>query len=166
MYNPFVTLNEKLLQALLKQPLYFVREYYARGTENGKIFIPLLFTHYSTNGVETERAKRHYELLKKDPYRYLYDSSKITDVQKLKIAAKQPDGFKIYVNILPDVWTPSRHLKNQVFNYIVANFPGRKNEQSKKIKINIRDLFGKLYLEFAWKGNKVEVILDEIEKYG
>jgi hypothetical protein len=48
---------------------------------------------------------------------------------------------------------------------MLANFPEWKNDQSKKLKINIQDLFGKLYLVFSWKGNKVEVLLDEIEKY-
>ncbi len=165
MYNPFVILNENLLHAMLKQPMYFVREQFARGAENNKTFIPLLFTHYSQNGVAIERAKRHYELLKRDPYRYLYDTTTEAHVQKLKMAARQPDGFRIYVNILPNTWIPPRHLKNHIYLYMLANFPEWKNDQSKKLKINIQDLFGKLYLVFSWKGNKVEVLLDEIEKY-
>ena len=94
--------------------MYFVREQYARGAENSKVFIPLLFTHYTQHGIDHERAKRHFELLKKDPYRYLYDSTSDEAVQKLKKAAQQPNGYKIYVNILPKIWAPPLHLRTQI----------------------------------------------------
>ena len=164
MYNPFVILNEKLLNAMLRQPMYFVREYYSRGDETNGKNIPLLFTHYSQYGVDLEKAKRHYELIKKDPYRYLYDTTNDEHVQKLKIAAKQPGGYRIYVNILPKVWTAPNHLRNQIYKYMLLTYSDWEKDRNKKLKINIQDLFGKLYLLFTWKGNKVEVILDEIEK--
>ena len=165
MYNPFVILNEKLLNAMLRQPMYFVREYYKRGIEANQKVVPLLFTHYSQYGVDNERANRHYQLIKNDYYRYLYDSSKHDDLQKLKVAATQPEGYKIHVNILPKIWTAPNHLRNQIYKYMLATFPEWENDRNKKLKINIQDLFGKLYLLFTWKGNKVEVILEEIEKY-
>ncbi|MBS1621207.1 MAG: hypothetical protein JSS80_06170 [Bacteroidetes bacterium] len=166
MYNPFVLLNEKLLDALLRQPLYFVREYYERGVENNSAIIPVLFTHYPQYGVDAEKAKRHFSLIKKDPYRYLYDSGCDEHIKKLTIAAQQPAGYKIYVNIFPDQWTAPVHLRNRVYRYMVATFPEWEKEGNKKLKINIRDLFGKLYLLFSWKGHKAEVLLDEIEKFG
>src|SRR5437773_1236916 len=115
MYNPFVILNEKLLNAMLKQPMYFVREHYSRGLEMNNKTIPLLLTHYSQLGVNNERAKRHYELIKNDSYRFLYDTTNEEHVQKLKIAAKQPEDYKIYVNILPKIWAAPNHLRNQIY---------------------------------------------------
>lgn len=165
MYNPFVLLSENILSAMLRQPMYFVREYYTRGTENNPKLIPFLLTHYSQHGVDNERAKRHFDLVKKDPYRRLYDTTHDDDVKKLFIASKQPVGYKIYLNILPDPWAAPNHLRNQVYKYMVATFPEWEKDRNKKLSIHIQDLFGKLYLLFTWQGNRVEVILDEIEKY-
>jgi hypothetical protein len=165
MYNPFVLLNEKLLTALLRQPLYFAREYYARGRDQRNDSIPILLTHYTQEGVDKERAKRHFELLKKDAYRFLYDSTNEEHVQKLMAAARQPKGYTIYVNILPRTWTAPHHLRSQIYQYMLATYPDWQKDSNKKLKINIQDLFGQLYLLFTWQGNKVEVILDEIEKY-
>lgn len=166
MYNPFIILNEKLLMMLTRQPMYFVREYYARGNETGGKFIPLLLSHYTQQGINAKRANRHFSLIKQDPYRYLYDSINEKDLQKLKIAATQPEGYRIYVNLLPKEWKPPRSLRICIYNYLDKNYPGMNGRQNKKPRIYLQDLFGKLYLVLTWQGNKVEVILDEIEKYG
>ncbi|MCC7402013.1 MAG: hypothetical protein IT214_11070 [Chitinophagaceae bacterium] len=166
MYNPFVLLNEKLLVAMLQQPMYFIREYYPEEPGNNKTIVPLLFTHYTQQGVDAERAKRHYGLIKGDPYRYFYDTSAVTDMQKLKAAALQPEGYRIYANILPAEWLPPPFLKKCVYNYMAKNFDWQDYRQNDHLKIAMQDLFGKLYLILTWKGNKVEVILNEIEKYG
>jgi hypothetical protein len=72
MYNPYSILTPDLLEAMLKQPMYFVRQYYHRGLafENEQV-IPFLLTHYSHHETDRERAERHMRLLWKDPYRYL-----------------------------------------------------------------------------------------------
>lgn len=150
---------------MMRQPMYFVREYYPRGVEDDQKIIPLLFTHYSQHGVDNERAKRHFQLIKNDRYAFLYDTMNAEHTGKLKMAATQPGGFKIYVNVLPKVWAAPDHLKNQIYRYMLASFPEWEKDRNKKLKINIQDLFGKLYLLFTWKGNKIEVLLDEIEKY-
>jgi hypothetical protein len=83
MLNPYTLLTPALLNAMLKQPMYFVRQSYKRGSHHfaGKENISLLFTHYPHHEIEKERAERHMRLLKKDPYRFY------TTVQK-KISFK------------------------------------------------------------------------------
>jgi len=53
MYNPFILLNEKLLKAMLKQDMYFVRQAYPRGKDsietNRK---PFLLTHYTYHEID------------------------------------------------------------------------------------------------------------------
>lgn len=162
MYNPLQPLNRKLLQAMLRTPRYFVREYYPRGREENSPALPLLFTHYTQSDIDTQRAHRHYKLIARDPYRFLYDSRDADHVKRLQLAAAQPEGYRIFVNLVPKAWEAPRHLRDQVFTYMRANQPAWTNG---RLDITLQDLFGKLYLIFSWQGNKVEVLLEEVEKY-
>jgi hypothetical protein len=160
MYNPLQPLNKKLLSAMIKQPLYFVREYYPRGKEAG--IIPLLLSHYTQEDIDSVRAHRHYKLIRNDPYRFLYDSRDPEQKQRLEKAAEQPAGFKVYVNLVPKTWKPPDHLRKNIYAYMLRTHPEWKI--SGRLNVNLQDLFGKLYLIFSWQGNKVEVLLDEVEK--
>jgi hypothetical protein len=162
-YNPLQLLNKKLLLAMIKEPGYFVREYYARGKEEDPAIIPLLLTHYSQNDIDKERANRHYGLIKNDPYRFLYDSNDPEHAKRLVIASVQPKGYKIYVNLVSKVWKPPFHLRNHIYAYMLNKYPDWKN--NRKLSVNLQDLFGKLYLIFTWQGNKAEVLLEEVEKF-
>ena len=164
-HNPFVRLNTKLLLAVVKQPTYFVREYFPRGLDENSDSVPFLFTHYSQHGIDRERAQKHFRMLKHDRFRLIYDSTNPEHMKKLEIAAQQPVGYKIYVNILPAAWRAPDHLKTKIYHYLSGRYPQWKTVGEKKLKIDLQDLFGKLYLFFRWQGNKVEVLLDEIEKY-
>jgi hypothetical protein len=149
---------------MLKQPMYFVRQYYRRGiTEEDGKKVPLLFSHYSHHEIDSERARRHMRVLWNDKLRFLYDSTNQQHLEKLKYAASQPEGFKIYTNILMKDWVPPRHIRNNVYQYLKRKFsfwPGFRNEN---IKIQLKDLFGEFYLVLSWRGTKVEVLLEEIE---
>ena len=66
-------MTRPILDAMLKQPMYFVRQRYARGAapfDDEKI-TPLLFTHYAHHETDLERVQRHMRLLMTDPYRCL-----------------------------------------------------------------------------------------------
>ncbi|HRF18182.1 MAG TPA: hypothetical protein PK977_08440 [Chitinophagaceae bacterium] len=60
MNNPYSILTPEILNAMLKQPMYFVRQQYERGKD---IFyndqVPLLLTHYGHDETDRERAERH-----------------------------------------------------------------------------------------------------------
>jgi len=164
MYNPFILLNEKLLKAMLKQDMYFVRQAYPRGKDsietNRK---PFLLTHYTYHEIDKERAYRHRKLLWNDPNRFLYDSTNPVHLNKLYQAAAQPAGFKIYTNILLQPFKPTVLMRKQVYTYLRNRFTTWQDIEKEKITIRLQDLYGELYLVINWKGNKVEVLLDEVE---
>ena len=86
MYNPYTLLNPELLDALLQQPMYFVRQYYARGKQHpAETSIPLLLTHYSLHESDQERSERHIRLLWKDPYRFRSVSYTHLDAYKRQV---------------------------------------------------------------------------------
>jgi len=124
MYNPYTILTPTILAAMLKQPMYFVRQHYPRGIphEDGKV-VSLLLTHYILHETDKERADRHMRLLMKDPYRFLYDSTDSEHFEKLKIAATQPHGYRIYVNLLPKKWKASDGLKIKISRYVREKLP-------------------------------------------
>lgn len=165
-YNPYCLLNPSLLKAIIKQPHFFVRHYYSRGEMENETEkkIPLLFSHYSQHEIDRERAFRHMRLLKKDPYRFLYDSTNPVHREKLLHASAQPDGYRIYTNVLPQKWEAGRDIKRKVYAYLEERFPSVQNIQEQKLHISLQDLYGKLYLFLRWKATTVEVLMDDIEK--
>lgn len=165
MLNPYVLLTPELLNAMLKQPLYFVRQYYQRGENNfdNTNKIPILLTHYSHHEIDSERAKRHMRLLWNDRLRFLYDSNNNEHLEKLKIAATQPRGYKIYTNVLVKDWVSPKHIKSKLYYYLTKTLHVDSKLTNENVRIHLKDLFGKLYLIVSWKGTKVEVLLDEIE---
>lgn len=167
MLNPYSLLTPQLLTALTRQPMFFVRQEYPRGKfiydeDNTKT---LLLTFYIQNDVDRERAERHMRLLKKDSSRYLYDSRNPGDLQKLFKAARQPPGFRIYINLMETPWKASANLKLKIRHYVLDKLPFWKFCPADKLKITLKERYGQLHLALLWKGQHSEVHLDEIENY-
>ena len=120
MYNPYTLLTNEILDAMLRHPMHFVRQDYPRGTNHfdDKETKSFLLTHYVQKGDDYERAERHMRLLMMDKYRFLYDSENRENIQKLKIAASQPQGYNIYINLLPKAWKANDRLKNKINTYL------------------------------------------------
>ena len=173
MYNPYSLLTTEILEAMVKQPMYFVRQYYQRGlTEfDDNKTTPLLFTHYIHHEVDTERAQRHMRLLKKDPLRFLYDSTNPAHMEKLKAAANQPPGYKIFINLMPRAWKATeaclsgrQGLKRKIRTYMMENLPWWNYSPADNLKVTLRERYGELYVALLWKHQRTEVNLEEIEK--
>ena len=167
MLNPYSLLTPEILKALTRQPMYFVRQNYPRGKflYDGEGVQTLLLTHYIQNDVDRERAERHMRLLKKDKYRFLYDSTDQGDIQKLLTAATQPPGYRIYINLMETNWKASASLKIKIRAYVTDKLPFWKYSPADKLKITLKERYGQLHLAFLWKGQHSEVHLDEIENY-
>jgi hypothetical protein len=168
MYNPLATISTPLIEALIKSPKLFVREYYKRGTivKNTTTILSLLLTCYDKeNDVEQSRAYFHFKQLGKTPYAYLYDSEKKEDCNKLLIAASQPAGYNIFINMLPTKWIPPVFLRNKIHEYMQNNLPWWNYDKTNQLHIHLKDRYGKLYIQLSWKANKAEVILEEIENF-
>ena len=113
MHNPLVLFSTDLLNSFIKAGhKFFVRQTYKRGidhfddTQKGAYLI----SHYN----DINKATMHFEALKFDGNRYLYDISKEEDLQRLKIAAQQPNGYKIYSALLQQAWKPSDLMAGKV----------------------------------------------------
>src|SRR5689334_12187580 len=114
MYNPLSIITVELMQAFLREPKLFVRQYYERGKSED--IVPLLLTYYyKDNDKDINRANLHMKLLKADRYRFLYDSENQEHREKLLIAASQPKGFRVYINLLPQKWQAGNQLKRKLY---------------------------------------------------
>lgn len=167
LHNPYTLLTPRILAAMLRQPLYFVRQQYPRGREYGDTkTVPLLFTHYGHHEVDKERADRHLRLLHQDPYRFLYDSSDPEHARKLQVAASNPVGFRVYVNLLPKKWKPGDVLKEKIARYVRERLACWTVGPSDKLNITLKERYGELFIALLWKGRQMEVHLDDIENHG
>ena len=153
-----------MLHAIIRQPHYFVRHYYTRGLRDDNA-IPLLFSHYSHHEIDRERAFRHVRLLKKDPHRFLYNSEDPIHRERLQRAAMQPQGFRVYTNVLPDKWQPTPALRKRIYAYVNEKF-GLTHNSADRINIKLQDLYGKLYLFLTLRTTTIEVLLEDIELFG
>lgn len=165
--NPYTLLNPELLAALMRQPLWFVRQHYPRGRAPfpPDTTLPLLLTFYLQDETGRERAQRHLRLLKKDPCRYLYDSTLPDHREKLGRAAAQPRGYRVYVNLLPGPWKPSETLKTHLNRYLQEYLPQWKPRGADHLKVILKERYGELYVVLHWKHHQTEVHLDLIENF-
>ena len=167
MLNPYTILTPELLDAMLKQPMYFVRQHYHRGgNQLLPETIPILLTHYAHHETDRERADRHMRLLMRDKFRFLYDSTDPAHREKLRLAAQQPPGFRVYVNLLPKKWKPGDAMKRKIALYMANHLPGWKYSPADQLKVTLKERYGELFLALLWKGQQAEVHLDLVENPG
>jgi hypothetical protein len=166
MYNPYAILTPALLKAMLRQPMYFVRQHHPRGLSHpAEKIIPLLFTHYTHHETDKERAQRHLRLLLKDPYRFLYDSTNPAHLEKLKTAASQPAGYRIYINLLPKKWKANDALKLKISRYVKEKLPWWNYSSKDKLNVTLKERYGQLFIALLWRGQQTEVLLEDIENF-
>ena len=168
MHNPFALISPRLMEAMLQEPTFFVREYYPRGhdhfDEPGTI--PLLLTYYQKDkDTEYTRALFHYRQLKADRFAFLFNSEVPDHQQRLLTAATQPQPCKIYINLLPAPWAPPHWLRTNIHAYMQHNLSWWNYSKSNSLHIHLNDRYGKLFLLLGWKGNSAEVPLEEIENF-
>ena len=166
MYNPFSLLSVQLLTAMVKSPKLFVREYYERGKPNShqKTIQPFLLTWYDKEDeVEKSRAYFHLQQLPASSKPYLYDSEHLADYAKLLIAANQPIGFAIYINVLATQWQAPTYLKKCIHQYMLQHLTWWHYTKTHQLNLHLKDKYGKLYVQLSWKNNKAEVLLQHIE---
>lgn len=168
MHNPFSLISVQLMEAMLKEPTFFVREYYYRGFDHfddpGKI--PLLLTYYQKEkDTEYTRAFFHHRQIAADHYAFLYDTEIPEHRERLLTAATQPSPYKIYINLLPAPWAPPHWLRNRIHEYMQHHLNWWNYNKTNSLHIHLNDRYGKLFLLLSWKGNSTEVLLEEIENF-
>jgi hypothetical protein len=99
MFNPCYPFTTELLESMVqKGVVHYVRSTYKRGLEpnNPSIKGSFLISHYH----DPAEAERHYNAIQHDTNRFLYDARIQEHLDKLRIAASQPEGYKVYSRIL------------------------------------------------------------------
>lgn len=163
MHNPFSLLSHELLDALVQAGhQYFVRQTYRRGLDHfdAGVRAAFLISHYT----DKSKAQIHYKSLSSDPHRFLYDIEAPGHLEKLRIAAGQPEGYRIYSPLLQREWKPSGMMAQKIRNYIDDQLhwkPGKKQG----VKTDLFLQFGELFITLKWKTTEVKIPLAEIERY-
>ncbi|MEO5674629.1 MAG: hypothetical protein ABIQ74_08280, partial [Chitinophagales bacterium] len=142
---------------------YFVRQSYPRGmTERDKgISHCFLITHYTEAG----NAQQHISSLKTGSHAFLYEWNNQDHRGKLKIAAGQPEGYKIYSALLHQDYKAmiTGVVKSKIRDYIRSQLqwrPGRNEEVVPHFTLQ----YGELFVILTWRSLEVRVRLSDIEK--
>lgn len=159
LYNPLALLTLDNVIAFQQEGKFFlVRQQYERGLIPG-IKGSFLFTHYS--GLED--AQTHYNAIFKDRQRLIYNLKVPEQLEKVKIAAGQPSGYRIYGALLKGINFLNRDMKRKIEDYITDHMdwhPTRNDD----LHIGIALEYGEFFVKVRWKHRNEKVLLSEIEK--
>ncbi|HEV2353514.1 MAG TPA: hypothetical protein VGR89_04685 [Puia sp.] len=168
MYNPFPLLTPALLgDQIARGKRFFVRQTFARGYE-ARLKAAFLLRAYDVGDKPT--ADQHLERLtslKPDPHAFLYDVTNESHLIRLKTAASQPFGYKVYYAAKKGVdWTPPEAYREKMRAYIRSHHPGwRGSRDANPIEIGLYEEFGELFLKFSCEDEHDTIPFDLIEKY-
>jgi hypothetical protein len=144
---------------LAKEVPFFVRSTYIRGFENG-LKGSFLISHYH----ERSDAEKHYNSIQHDKKRFLYDASNPEHIEKLKIAASELPGYKVFSVLIA-------HGKDEeatkLFRYHTEKYL-RANTNwtlTGRVKINPKLYFqlGEVYVRISNEGQTITLKFEEIE---
>ncbi|HRF18181.1 MAG TPA: hypothetical protein PK977_08435 [Chitinophagaceae bacterium] len=79
------------------------------------------------------------------------------------MAASQPEGFRIFINLMPAKWKASDSLKMKISQYVRFKLPWWNYSPSDKLKVTLKERYGQLFISLLWRGQQTEVLLDDIE---
>jgi hypothetical protein len=165
MYNPFPLLTPGLLKdQVAKGKCWFVRQTFPRGYER-RLKAAFLLRGYPAE--EKEEAERHRAAVTHDPNAFLYDAQVPEHLERLRIAASQPFGYKIFYAAKKGVdWRPPDVYKEKMKAYIRRHHPAwRTTKEGNKIQIGLHEEFGELFLTFSFKEESDNIPFDLIESY-
>jgi hypothetical protein len=183
MYNPFPLLTPGLLrEQVAKGKRYFVRQNFPRGYE-ARLKAAFLLRAYEAE--DRPNADQHLAALghrspgeggpghrsldegRPDPYAFLYDVTIQDHLVRLKTAATQPFGYKVYYAAKRGVdWNPPEVYGEKIRAYVRSHHPGwRGGKNADPIEIGLYEEFGELFLKFSCKDEHDTIPFDLIEKY-
>jgi hypothetical protein len=165
MYNPFPLLTPDLLKdQLAKGKRYFVRQTFLRGMDT-RLKAAFLLRAYPAE--EKENAGQHLAAIPRDVNAFLYDAALPEYLEKLRIAATQPFGYKIYYAAKKGLdWKPPAVYQEKIKHYIrLHHADWQTNRGGGKIEVGLYEEFGELFLKFNSGAEQETVPFDDIEKY-
>jgi hypothetical protein len=163
-FNPFYPFTKELLTALTEEGnKFFVRQEFKRGKNplHPEIKNSFLITHYK----EIESAMEHYDSLNTDSYRFLYDIDNPEHLNKLEIAASNPEGYSVFANVFHTDW--QKRIGDQLMNrirYYIGSKLKWKPERNDNLKFNLFMDMGTLSVKIMLNGKEAIAKFGEIEK--
>ncbi|MFL5742097.1 MAG: hypothetical protein ACJ75B_17875 [Flavisolibacter sp.] len=163
MFNPLAPLDQRAIDGMVTEGhRFFVRQSFPRAKDHFDEGIKgyFLFCHYK----DYSKAKEHFDVLKQDPARYLYDWEVVSDRERLMIAASRPAGYKLYTNTFMPDW--ERHLTNRLREKIRLYIQrlGWKPDREESVNPVFYPWFGEVYVSLRFRKQEVKVKFEEIEK--
>jgi hypothetical protein len=167
MYNPFPLFTPTLLLAQMseaKGKRFFVRQTFPRG-KMPELKAAFLFPGYTEE--EKDLAEEHFQNLHRDPNAFFYDAKNPEHLEKLKTAARQPSGYKIYyVGKTKWEWKPPPVYQNKMKNFIQKMHPRWRTSRGKnKVMVGLYEERGELFLKFNFEEEEDKIVFDEIENF-
>ncbi|RAJ87623.1 hypothetical protein CLV59_101384 [Chitinophaga dinghuensis] len=159
MYNPLVLFTKPLLTTLLNSGYsIFVRQSYLPGIEPGdnNTKEAFLITPYMDIG----EANLHFQAIRFDKRKYIYQAHRQEEMDKLFIAASQPPGYKVFAAWLKEEhWAPSEELGHKLKRYISIHTNWRPNHT---VDVELFFKYGELFLSLRYGQEELKVPLHQI----
>lgn len=160
MFNPLYPFTEQVLQATVRRGgLWFVRNSLDIGEElTGKGY---LITHYN----DQARAETHYNIIGHDTYRFLYNWADKQGQERLKFAATQPEGYKIFSSYFyPDYKKKISKVYKEKINRYMYTHTVWKPSGSDTVHVDLYLQFGIMYLHLKYEGEELKIKFADIER--
>ncbi|WP_143307831.1 hypothetical protein [Chitinophaga vietnamensis] len=158
MHNPLVLLSPQTIHVLLDQGYtLFVRQTYPPGAAPA-VKESLLITPYKDIG----EANLHFQHIRFDKRKYIYESHRPEEMEKLFVAASQPPGYRVYTGWLKDKrWNPPKTMRSQVRRYLAA----RTNWQNGDlVNAELYLHYGELFLSLQYNQEDIKVPLTALSR--
>ena len=165
MYNPFPLLTRGLLDdQVAKGKRWFIRQTFTRGME-ARLIAAFLLRAYDAE--EKDLAGKHLDAIVRDGNAFLYDAEEPEHLEKLRIAATQPFGYKVFYAAKKGLdWTPPGHYQEKMRHFLRRHHPAwRPQKEGDKIRIRLHEEFGQLFLKFSYADETDTILFDLIENY-
>ena len=163
MFNPLYPFTTATLEATIKRGCtFFVRNTFPNAfdhfAENIKGYF--LITHYD----DISKAQAHYNSIEGDPYRYLYDWFNPEHQEKLKLAATQPAGYKIYSSYFyPDYKRKITPIIKEKINKYMYRHTNWKPGKGETVHVDFFLQFGAIFITMRYAGQEIKVKFIDIE---
>ncbi|MFT3678111.1 MAG: hypothetical protein QM781_19620 [Chitinophagaceae bacterium] len=162
MYNPFILLSPELLaHKIAGGKRFFIRQTYLRGLQPGIRAAFLLRAYLET---EEDMALRHMQEIAPDKHAHIYDVTNEEELQKLRIAATQPAGYRIYYAAkIGNKWRPPPAYEYRIKQYIRRWHPEWRPTRGLQIRVGLFEEWGTLWIRLEFEEEKETVPLSQFE---
>lgn len=163
MFNPCYPFTTALLEAMIqKEVVHYVRSTFPRGKDSNDPSIKnsFLISHYH----DPAEAERHFNAIRHDVNRFHYDARIPEQLEKLRIAASHPTGYKIYSRIM----IPGIEKKvTALFKENTRRYLKKNTAWDLKGKVSITPFLyfqlGELFVRISFGGDEIKIKFEDLE---